>query len=41
MKRAFKWLGLGLAGLVLLAGALFANVWNFKPLRIEIGRAHV
>ena len=35
MKRAFKWLGLGLAGLVLLAGALFANVWNFKPLRIE------
>ena len=30
-----KWLGLGLVGLVLLASALFANVWYFKPLRIE------
>ena len=31
MKRAFKWLGLGSMGLVLLAGALFVNVWYFKP----------
>ncbi len=30
-----KWLGLGLVGLVLLTSALFANVWYFKPLRIE------
>jgi len=35
MKRALKWLGLGLTGLVLLAGALFINVWYFKPLRID------
>ena len=35
MKRAFKWLGLGSVGVVLLAGALFVNVWYFKPLRID------
>ncbi len=35
MKRVFKWLAVGLAGVVLLAGALFANVWYFKPLRID------
>jgi uncharacterized protein (DUF885 family) len=33
--RAFKWLGLGLLTLVLLAATLFVNVWYFKPLRIE------
>jgi uncharacterized protein (DUF885 family) len=35
MKRVFTWLGVGLAGRVLPAGALFANVGYFKPLRIE------
>jgi uncharacterized protein (DUF885 family) len=35
MKRAFKWLSAGLAGVLLLAGVLFANVWYGKPLRIE------
>lgn len=35
MKRVLKWLGAALLGLALLAGALFANVWYFKPLRID------
>jgi len=35
MKRASKWLGLGSVGLLLLAGALFVNVWYTKPLRID------
>lgn len=36
MKSVFKWLGLGLLGLVALAGALFVNAWYFKPLSIEV-----
>ncbi|HVE89829.1 MAG TPA: DUF885 domain-containing protein [Burkholderiaceae bacterium] len=35
MKRAFKWLGLFLAGLLLVGVALFINVWYLKPLRID------
>ena len=35
MKRAFKWVGLTLLGLVLIAGALLAHTWYAKPLSIE------
>ena len=35
MKHIFKWLGLSLTALVLLAGALFVNIWYSKPLRID------
>jgi uncharacterized protein (DUF885 family) len=35
MKRLFKSLGLFLAGVVLLAGALLAHTWYFKPLSIN------
>ena len=35
MKRAFKWAGRGLLGLVLLAGSLLAHTWYFKPLSID------
>ena len=35
MKRTFKWLSLVLLGLVLLAGALAAQTWYFKPLSID------
>ena len=35
MKRTLKWFGLLLLGLVLLAGALAAHTWYFKPLSIN------
>lgn len=34
MKRAFKWLGLGVLGLVVAGGLLAAHTWYAKPLRI-------
>lgn len=35
MKRAFKWLGVLLLGLVLVAGGLLAHTWYAKPLAIN------
>ncbi len=35
MTRALKWSGLVLLGLLLVAGALLAHTWYFKPLAIE------
>ena len=35
MRRAFKWLGVVLLALVLLAGALLAHTWYFKPLSVD------
>ena len=35
MKRVFKWVGVTLLGVVLLAGALLAHTWYAKPLSIE------
>ncbi len=35
MKRALKWFGLALLGLLLLAGAVLAHAWYFKPLSIN------
>jgi len=36
MKKVLKWLGGGLAVLVILAGLLFVNVWYFKPVSIDL-----
>lgn len=36
MKRVFKWLGGGIAVLLILAGLLFVNVWFFKPVSIDL-----
>jgi uncharacterized protein (DUF885 family) len=35
MKRALKWFSLILLGLVLLAGAVLAHTWYFKPVSID------
>ena len=35
MKRSLKWLSVVLLSLVLLAGALLAHTWYFKPLSID------
>ncbi len=35
MKRALKWFGLVLLGLLLLTGAVLAHAWYFKPLSIN------
>lgn len=35
MKKFFKWLGLGLLGLVAVVAALGVNAWYFKPLSID------
>ncbi|MEO1580688.1 MAG: DUF885 domain-containing protein [Pseudomonadota bacterium] len=36
MKRLFKWLGISVLIVLLGAGALFVNVWYFKPVSIDL-----
>ncbi|MEM6474439.1 MAG: DUF885 domain-containing protein, partial [Planctomycetota bacterium] len=36
MKRLFKWLGISVLVVLLGAGALFVNVWYFKPVNIDL-----
>jgi len=35
MRRWLKWLGFGVAGLLLLAALLAVHTWYFRPLRVE------
>jgi uncharacterized protein (DUF885 family) len=35
MKRLLKWIGLGVAGLLVLVGLVAAHTWYFQPLSVE------